>query len=181
MTAHISTVPLNIVEDILFETCATLPYSPPFPPTALAHTCRSLRSLVDTCQNSLLARLFICHFDCPRAIGKDAKRETSRLADELRKRVAALNCVKRGRLFELDFDPDLRLSMLSTLYLMMLEDAGLNAGLLYGAGLVQRLADYFCHHPLHAPEDDKGWPLASPVNALALALFAGLRRKGYYW
>lgn len=173
-----SSVPSNVVEDILFEACATFPSSPPFPPTAFALTCRALRARVEPCLNSLLARLFTLHFDRPRPIGHDAKLETPRIADEMRRRMSALYCIKAGRIFAADFDSDLRLSVLGTVYLMMLEDTGSNADHLAQTNLVRDAVNFVCRSVDEGLEGDRGWPAQTPLNAIVLAVLAGLLRRG---
>jgi hypothetical protein len=177
MRPAITALPHHIIEDILFEACAS-PHPPPCPISAFASTCRDSYVLVTVGLTNLCARLFAHCFDPPKAAGNACRVETPRIRDEFHKRAIARRWVRQGALSDSSINSADLVDVLSTIYLMMLEDTGRNADHLRSWGLLDQLVTFICDRLFDGAAENNGWPVSSPLNSLVLALLAGLTRSG---
>jgi hypothetical protein len=112
--------------------------------------------------------LFVDKFDIPSPWRHfpNSQLTVDNIERELRKRFRALQRIRRGDIA----DPDI-LESLSTIYIMMLEDDGLNWDQLLWAELPSFMRRFLRERLMVGAETNNGWPTENEVNMLAVSIF----------
>jgi hypothetical protein len=175
MRPSLPSLPLDILQDIVVHACDAPPYGPPRALGALGSTCRALHDGLASVQPSICARVLAQQFDPPR-MGTTLR--SSCAEGELRQRVDTLRLLASGALADPNVDPQMLTDALARAMLMLLENAGRNIEHLRRARLLEQLMIFLQTRLVDVTSADNGWPRATELNSLALALTALLIRKG---
>jgi hypothetical protein len=116
---------------------------------------------------------FASKFDQAAPIRRLGRLSREQVRFELRQRVTALQCFRRGNIHDGQL-PDALLRA----YLMVLEDDAKNSAQLLDAGLLPLLQSYILQKLTEGSEGNNGWPHANENNTLAVILFFLLSSEG---
>ncbi|KAI0066406.1 hypothetical protein BV25DRAFT_1971127 [Artomyces pyxidatus] len=170
ITPPLFRVPREVLENIALETVLANPVGPPSDLVSLLCTCSHVHRLLSfPNSNDLLSRIYRGVFDIDaahRRLGPIALR-TQNIAGQLRANFISLQRIRAG-----DIDSPHLLEDLWVAFVLLTENDGKNRVQLDWARAGE-FVDRFVHLRLWK-DAQNGWPLDTPVNALALWLMWGL-------
>ncbi|EIW76646.1 hypothetical protein CONPUDRAFT_146468 [Coniophora puteana RWD-64-598 SS2] len=168
MPSHLELLPIDILSYIVFLCVEATPFEPLKTILQLLLTSRTINEALSSCPH-LYACIFRERFDCAAVLRRSTGHlvPASWLALELRRRSIAL---LRARLARDATEQEL-CDDLTTLYLMCLENDGLNQIHIQGAS-VPSFVHRLVVQRLRQNVGDFSWPLETPAVALAAAIMA---------
>ncbi|KAF8841882.1 hypothetical protein BDN67DRAFT_966604 [Paxillus ammoniavirescens] len=169
MPASFVTTPPELLEEILLSTVRDAPRGPPAVLRSLLLTCRMSHDALSSETNPhLFLTLFFNKFDIasPRRHLAQERLTLRNMGQEVRRRYAALQIIKKRDVRH----PDL-VEAFATIYVMLLEDDGLNWEQMLWADLPTFLQMFLRECLLEDAAGNHGWPLENELNTLAIALF----------
>lgn len=191
-SSQLASLPTEVLDNIAFHVaCSPLQLGPPGSLLSLLSTCHEVNEKLASRNNTdLYARMFKSRFDW-RAVQRRAfDPESPGYYEQLVHYSRALRVIRSGRIYDVDFsksrirqteswfgnegDPDDDVdveSLVTTAYLMLLEDDGWNAAQLDHAGTYEWVEKLLRKRLYEGSRPNGGWPVENRWSSCALWVF----------
>lgn len=174
MTACLSRLPLEILENIAFALVALTPLGNPSALVPLLLTSRSVYTALSlTSGNTLYSRICRLKFDIGAVTRRAFSPHTKDLNDHLVQMCQLLQFIRRGDIWHED-----TIDYLIPVFIAMLDNDGKNRAQLEHAGIEPFLENYIRARLHEGRAQNDMWPIESPANTCALWLLWMFTSRG---